>query len=43
MVEALKESSAERDEEAGTVTLTVPPLLLLLAQEWTQSSLYFSP
>lgn len=42
-VEALKESPAERNEDAGTIRVPIPPLLSLMAHEWTQMVLYFSP
>lgn len=43
VVEALKESPAERDEEAGAIRVPITPLLSPMAHEWTQISPYFSP
>lgn len=41
--EALKESPAERNEDAGTIRVPITLLLSLMAHEWTQIFLYFSP
>ena len=43
VVEALKESPAERDEDTGTIRVPITPLFSPTAHEWTQICLYFSP